>query len=285
MSLRNRVVGTTFAMFVATSCATAGAKDDAFRGDGGANLDGGSSADGGASVDGSKCDGACDQDGDGVADGIDKCANTPPKAAVNKNGCSDSQLTPKLGPLFPPYGLTWTPTGNVGRAGGLTWTYTGITRGDLFHIYWVVCDDPSTPCGLSLDGPIDVPAESWTFSATDSDLPNGKLVFTNATNILLADSTKPPLTGRLTVTLVDASNVAIPFLDVGTLGITTARLGKYGADIKGTGYKVVALAEVEDTVTSTWKPFLDYYDAAATPDTGDAGGNVYMSLGGSFYDK
>ena len=149
----------------------------------------------------------------------------------------------------------------------------------------VICDDPGTPCGLSLDGPIDVPAENWTFSSTDSDLPNGKVVFTNTTNILLADLTKPQLTGRLTVTIVDESNVAIPFLDVATLGITTPRLGKYGADIKGTGYKVVALVEVEDSVTSTFKPFLDYYDAASTPDTGDAGGNVYSSFGGSFYDK
>ena len=282
---KNRVLGTTFALFVATSCATAGATDDPSRTDGGSTLDGGSTQDGSSNPDASKCDGPCDQDGDGVADGIDKCPNTPPKTVVNKVGCSDAQLTPKLGPLFPPYGLTWTPTGNLGRAGGLTWTYTGIARADLFHIYWVICDDPGTPCGLSLDGPIDVPAENWTFSSTDSDLPNGKVVFTNTTNILLADLTKPQLTGRLTVTIVDESNVAIPFLDVATLGITTPRLGKYGADIKGTGYKVVALVEVEDSVTSTFKPFLDYYDAASTPDTGDAGGNVYSSFGGSFYDK
>ena len=60
--------------------------------------------------------------------------------------------------MFPPFGLTWTPSGELGRAGGLTWTYTGIQRGDLFHIWWVVCDDPGMPCGLSLDGPI----ADWT---------------------------------------------------------------------------------------------------------------------------
>ena len=53
-----------------------------------------------------------------------------------------------------PRSETWTSTGELGRVGGLTWTYTGIDRGDLFHIYWIVCDDPAEPCGLSLDGPI-----------------------------------------------------------------------------------------------------------------------------------
>ena len=48
---------------------------------------------------------------------------------------------------------------------------------------------------------------------------------------------------------------------------------------------MTALGEVEDTATSTWTPYLDYYDAAQTADTGDAGGNVYISFGASFYDK
>ncbi len=268
-------------MVLAAACAKGQANDDTSPLDGGSTLDGTIVGD----SSGAKCDGgACDQDGDGVTDPNDKCPNTPSKAVVNKDGCSDSQLTAKLEPTFPPYGLTWTPTGDMGRAGGLTWTYTGINRGSLFHIWWIVCDDPADVCGLSLDGPIDVPSENWSYSATDSELGNGKLVFTNATNILLADTTKTPLSGRLTITIVDASNAPIPFADVGTLGVT-ARIGKYGAEIKGTGFKVTVLGEVEDTATSTWTPYLDYYDAAATPDTGDAGGNVYTSFGGYFYDK
>jgi hypothetical protein len=137
------------------------------------------------------------------------------------------------------------------------------------------------PCGLSLDGPVDGPAEKWQFSAPDSDLANGKLVFTNATNILLADTTTPALSGRLTLTIVDTSNAAIHFASVAMLGVT-ARLGQYGAEITGTGFKVVALGEVEDTVTATWTPYMDYYDAAPTP---LAGGDVHTSFGASFYDK
>jgi hypothetical protein len=271
---------TLFALVFATGCATG---QQNVGGDGGTGGDA-TIGDGGPSGDGGKCEGGlCDSDGDGVPDKDDKCPGTPAKAVVNKVGCSDSQLTPKLNPAWPPYNLTWGNTGELGRVGGLTWTYSGIVRGDLFHIYWILCDDPAEPCGLSLDGPIDVPNEKWTYSAPDSDLTNGKIVYTNTTNILLADNSTVPLNGRLTVTIVDGNNAPIPFADVATLGVP-ARDGKYGAEIKGTAYKVVALGEVEDS-TNVWTPYADYYDKAATPDTGDAGGNIYVSYGGYFYDK
>ncbi|HEY1954343.1 MAG TPA: hypothetical protein VGH28_01995 [Polyangiaceae bacterium] len=278
------------AMLAAASCANGEASPPPGPGggDGGGGSDTGVGVDGSPSGDGSTCDGPCDTDHDGVPDTTDKCPGTPQGAKVNKVGCADSQLTAKVESTFPPYGLTWTPGGDLGRAGGLTWTYTGIQRADLFHIWWIVGDDPAYPYGVSLDGPIDVPGEHWQYSATDSDLPNGKLVFTNTTGILLADSSTRPLSGRLTMNIVDDTNAPIAFADVATLGVT-AQDGKYGAEIKGTAFKVTALIEVEDTITNTWTPYLDYYDAATTVDTGDAGpdggGNTYVSYGGSFYDK
>ncbi|MBV8762816.1 MAG: hypothetical protein JO257_36360 [Deltaproteobacteria bacterium] len=226
------------------------------------------------------CGSNCDTDMDGVRDGSDQCPNTPPGQVVNKVGCADSQLTPVLVAGFPPFGLTWTNTGNLGRAGGLTWTYTGIARADLFHIYWIVCDDPATPCGLSLDGPIDATA-AWTFSAASSNLAGGTLVFTNATHIVHADNTTVPLTGRLTLTLVDGSNAPLPFATVGALGVP-ARTGTYGAEIPGTAYAVKAIAEVQESGSATWTPYLDYYDAAPTSMTGSG---TAVSYGASFYDK
>jgi hypothetical protein len=240
---------------------------------------GGALPDSGPAPDAS-CGDFCDQDGDGVVDGGDQCPNTATGATVNNVGCADSQLTWTLEPTFPPYDLAWTPTGDLGRAGGLTWTYVNIQRKDLFHIDWIICDDPATPCGLSLDGPIDVPAENWVFDSIDSDPANGKLVFTNATHILLADTTTPALIGRLTITIVDGSDLPIHFADVATLGVT-ARTGTYGAEITGTSFKVIALAEVQD-VMPTWTPYMDYYDAASTP---VAGGGATTSFGGYFYDK
>lgn len=246
----------------------------------GGSVDGGTTDDdGGAPVDGS-CAELCDEDGDGVFDDDDACAGTPGGVDINDAGCSDDQVTPTLQDTWPPYGLTWTPTGELGRAGGLTWTYTGITRADLFHIYWIVCDDPATPCGLSLDGPIDVAAEAWQFSATDSSLAAGRLVFTNVTNILLADATTPQLYGRLTLQLYDDTNTTFGFADVATLGVT-ARAGTHGAEIDTPGFRVTAIAEVQDN-TLVWTPYMDYYDAASTPDTG---GGTAVSFGGSFYDE
>src|SRR6266540_6051987 len=80
----------------------------------GADDDG--SVDGGG-TDAVQCGDACDSDQDGVVDAIDECPNTPPEIPVNDVGCSDSQVSPTLEPNFPPFGLTWTPTGDIGRAG------------------------------------------------------------------------------------------------------------------------------------------------------------------------
>src|SRR5262245_23698299 len=83
----------------------------------------GTDADTGPTAD-AACDPHCDHDHDGVEDGMDKCPATPTGQPVNHDGCADSQLTPTLEPTFPPYELVWTNAGDLGRAGGLTWTYT-----------------------------------------------------------------------------------------------------------------------------------------------------------------
>jgi len=250
---------------VAAGCSHAGAGDD----DG--TVDGGG-------VDAVQCGDACDSDADGVVDATDECPNTPPEIPVNDVGCSDSQVSPTLEPNFPPFGLTWTPTGDIGRAGGLTWTYEGIDRADLFHIYWVVCDDPATPCGVSLDGPIDAAGESWTFS-TLSALGAGRLIFDNAPTIRLADNTTTQLMGRLRITILDGFGNPLPFATAASFSIP-ARAGMYGAPIPGIGFTVTAIIEVQDS-TAVWTPYLDYYDAAQTPDPG----STSVSFAGSFYSE
>ncbi len=247
----------------------------------GSNVGGGPSSGGGDGTGGGEtsCGDTCDEDGDGVFDPDDACGGTPSGEPVNADGCSDSQVEPALRDGFPPYGLTWTPEGDPGRPGGLTWSYTGIDKADLFHIYWVICDDPATPCGVSLDGPIDVASEHWQFSAADSDLPAGRVAFLNTTNIALADGSAPPVTGQLTVTIVDDAGAAIPFADLATLGVS-GRDGQYGAEIPGGGFTVTVQIEVQDD--AVWTPYLDYFDAASTPDPGPGSA---LSFGGSFYDE
>lgn len=280
------LLGAIAATLSSAGCAEGGTVADGDAGDGVSTTGvgsptgagGGASGSGGAGT-GSGCGTMCDEDDDGVLDSMDECAATPAGEPVNPVGCSDSQSEPTLEDTWPPYGLTWLPSGDPGRAGGMTWAYTAIDHGDLFHIYWIVCDDPATPCGVSLDGPVDM-TEAWQFNATASNLPGGVLVFTNTTHIALADTTNPVLTGRLTITIVDDGSQPLPIADVATLGVM-ARDGQYGAEIPGAGYTASVLIEVQDSAM-VWTPYLDYFDAAPTPDPGPGSA---VSFGGSFYDE
>jgi hypothetical protein len=228
----------------------------------------------------SSCGAPCDEDGDGVSDDVDQCPGTSASAVVNDVGCSDAQVEPTLQETWPPYGLTWTPAGDMGRPGGMTWTYTGIAHGDRFHIYWLPCDDPVDLCGLSLDGPIDDAGEHLVFSAADSDLPAGKLVLINTTQIQHADTTFVALNGRVTLTIVDAADAPIAIETVGALGVT-ARAATHGVELLGTGFKVTVVGEVQES-GSAWTPYQDYFDAAPKPDPYPP---LTVSFGGSFYDE
>ena len=81
--------------------------------------DAGGSGSGSGTVDAS-CGDHCDADGDGVIDGHDLCPDTATGAIVNTEGCADAQLPSTLRD-FPPFGLTWTSSGTLGRAGAERW--------------------------------------------------------------------------------------------------------------------------------------------------------------------
>lgn len=220
----------------------------------------------------------CDADGDGVAAG-DACPDTPPGEPVNSVGCADSEVEPVLQPEWPPFGLAWTQEGDFGRVGGMTWSYQGIERDDLFAIYWVVCDETS-PCGISLNGPVDAPGESWVYSAAESDLPAGRAVFTNLSAIETVENGAYAVDGRMTMTLVDGDDAPLPFSTVHDLDLP-ARVGFVAAAIPGTAFKVHAIAEVTDGA-APYTPYLDFYDAATVSPDGAVGG-AQASLFGSFY--
>jgi hypothetical protein len=250
-------------------------------GGGGAGGSGGAGGAGGAGGMG----GAPDSDGDGVPDVLDLCPNTPPMTVVNSRGCSESQAVAKVNAdTFPPYGSMFTQTGDPGRAGGVTYAYTGInfaSDGGLFDIYWVLNDDSAFgPYGISLDGPV-MMAETWTLSGSDSMLPNGVAVFTGNTHIHLFDGSLPPLMSRLTVTATSGSN-PLAWQTTANLGIM-ADLGTMVVQVpKGMASALTINAKAEVFDGTNWVPYLDYYDAAKTPPEAK---EAYISYGGSFYQK
>jgi hypothetical protein len=248
-------------------------------GGGGGDPDAGSGDGGGPGIDALVCGAGCDEDGDGVRNEDDLCPDTSAIGIVNSDGCNDAQVDPTLTEEeFPPFGLTWTPDGDAGRAGGLNWVYTGIQRMGHFHIYWMVCDDPALPCALSMNGAIDA-SEHYTYSAGDSDPAGGVLVLTNATEITRFDASVVPLTGRWTVRIVDAADAPLPFEDAAALG-ATLRTATHGAEIPGVGFKVNLLGEVNDG--AGWVPYSDYFDSVQKPDPFEP---FTVSFIGVFYDE
>ena len=258
-----RIEHLALAMVAAAGCARGG--------------DGGGGG-GGETVDGS-CGDQCDSDSDGVSTRWTSARTRRRARWSTAKGALTRSSRQSSSPTFPPYNLMWTSGGDIGRPGGLTWTYEGIQRGDLFHIYWIICDDPLQPCGISLDGPIDKPSESWKFSATDSDLPAGKVVFTNITAIALDGGSSQALDGRLTIR--SCPRRTSRFRSDRQRARRARACGCLWRRDSGTGYKVAALIEVRDT-SGTWTPYLDYYDAAPTP---MMGGSTSVSFGASFYSK
>ena len=71
----------------------------------------------------------------------------------------------------------------------------------------------------------------------------------------------------------------MPIGDLNSLGIV-GRDGEYGTEVKGAGYTITMLIEVQDAA-AVWTPYLDYYDTAPTPEMGM--GLAQLSIGGSFY--
>jgi hypothetical protein len=227
---------------------------------------------------------APDADGDGIPDALDQCPGTPAGSTVNGAGCAVSQTVAKVNPTFPPYGLTFTSDGGSGRAGGLTWTYSGIdftAGGDHFAIYWIPLDDPAFgPYGISLNGPVQSSA-AVSLSPADSNLAGGTAVFEGTTTIQLLSGATPAVETRLTLTAIDNTSHPLPWQTTASLGIT-ASLGTLALqipDVAASGFSVNARAEVWNG--SAWEPYLDYYDAASRATSGLA----FISYGGSFYDR
>src|SRR5439155_23418557 len=125
---------------------------------------------------------------------------------------------PPIGPVQPGTaplgGVSFLPAGDIGRPGGLTYTYSGLTPAlvaQFGSLEW----GPADPNGvqLAMDGAINSPGETLTFNAGLSNLANGSAVWTGTAvyPIAVAPFSIPLLT-RFTMTAHDTNGPISNFI-------------------------------------------------------------------------
>lgn len=169
------------------------------------------------------------------------------------------------GPEYPPPGgVTLGASGNVGHAGGLTWTYDDLDLTRFKSLWWGPAGAEAV--GLSFDGAIDEPGEMLSFSAPSSDLAGGLAVWEGETTAQLFE-------GTLIVPTRFTLSTAASLVAAGDAGLDAG----IGAVRPVTGpYQITVLFEA--FTDGSWKPAADAYFMLATE-----GENLVSSFGAGFY--
>jgi uncharacterized repeat protein (TIGR01451 family) len=184
---------------------------------------------------------------------------------------------PPTGPVQPGVaplsGVTFPSTGDIGRAGGLTYTFSGVTG--LMSQFQTLEWGPAGPDSvqLSMNGPIS-PANTLTFNTGASDLANGKAVWMGTAQYPIA---QPPgtiqLLTRFTMTAKDSNNVPITGFNATSGygdGATANVLGDFSATL---------LFEVSDNNGTSWMAAKDYFDTHQNV----PGNEMFSSFTGAFF--
>ncbi|PLY01047.1 MAG: hypothetical protein C0622_07770 [Desulfuromonas sp.] len=182
------------------------------------------------------------------------------------------------GPVDAPPGgaaVTITPNtdGDIGKAGGRTYTYSDIVRaneGGL--VYWGITEDSVK---LSLDFDTDyVGDEVMTFDPARSDLPNGIVVWVGSTSIYNAITrTTVTLTGTyFTLTVTDDLGAPLALTQPDTVGLP-AGMGGVLEVTAGMEFNANMIFRIADGT-----PAYDYYNAYPT-----IGSVAYTSVDYGFY--
>ena len=174
---------------------------------------------------------------------------------------TSAAATPE-GPVFPtPGGPTSTINdgGNIARAGGRTFTFSGFDFGAVDEIYWGPTDDffvPAPGVGAAMDGSIDSPGEFLTF---DSVLG----YYTGDTTIDITNVGTLAVETRFVVTVLDGGT---SLFDASSLGIGSETQAV--AEITGDPFEFNAIFEARFAGGTGWTGFLDFFDAQQTTGSG-----------------
>jgi hypothetical protein len=182
-----------------------------------------------------------------------------------------------IGPVFPAPGSgTWTSTGTptggeIGKAGGITWSYTGVDPTQFDQMVWGLGypDFPSTySFGLN--------TATLAYNPTTSNLSAGILNFSGSANFPNLNGTTPTYLIQLTVSTVTGPSAFVAPADLTGLTVDPSA----GGVLPVTGdYSVNLIIQVSTDGGSTWTPANDYFNE--TPHT--IGATTSSSVQGDFW--
>lgn len=171
-----------------------------------------------------------------------------------------------IGPEWPaPGGTTYSATGEPGKTGGLTFSYTGFDPSQYVDLYWGPWE--GAPIGASLNGPEIDGSEIMTFSMFSGNT----AVWTGASTWSYF-SGNTLYTGRSILTRMTVTMNPSSFVDASSLGESVGVL----APVTG-GYSANILFEAN--FFGTWLPIDSGYNMYQTP----AGIGTGVSFNGGYY--
>lgn len=190
-------------------------------------------------------------------------------------GQSVARAATPTGPVQPgtaPFtGVTATPSGDIGTAGGLTYTFSGLTPTLLQQfnsVEWGPADANAIELAMNGDASFRTPGQVLTFNPGESNLAGGTAVWTGSTPYPLAQPPgTPTLLTRFTLTVSTPLNAVSGYGDGATVPVT----GDFSANL---------LFEVSADNGVTWTPALTYFNSQQ-----NVPGNTIQSsfTGGFFY--
>ena len=170
----------------------------------------------------------------------------------------------------PVAGVTYTSSGDIGEAGGLTYSFSGLTSAVMAQftdLEWGPADTSAVQ--LSMDGNTSFSESGQTlaFNAADSDLAGGTAVWTGSSQYPIAQPSETlTLDTRFTMT-------------ASTGLIATSGYGD-GATVPVSGnFSVNLLFEVSADGGSTWTPATDYFNSQQNV----IGNTIQSSFQGGFF--
>lgn len=202
-----------------------------------------------------------------------------------------------------------TKAANLTAGDGLTWHYGGgsdqVLVGDdcpfsatptdlppfdttrFDRLFWGMSSAPT----LALDGIVDAPGETMTYSGDNSDLAAGRLVWTGSTTMTwcfpgsCATFTTTPLQTRFVLTATDLAGAPVNLLDPAAVDVADPQVGGLVEVTESlTNFKVNLVAEADDPGTGgiDFTPAISMYNGYNHPNPPPVSPQTQMGFGGGF---